>query len=915
MAGKQEPHKSDDQERKIPVFTVLKNNSILKNIYLLNNLPSIFDENSDKSRSNHQVYEESLLVGRHPDCNITLEHPSISRFHVRIHSRPSSRKLSVIDLCSVHGTLVSGKKIEQGVPVELNEGDTVQLGASSRVYMLHWVPLTRAYDLEDPFIPQLDSSVEERVEQTNQDGSFLCVESKQIQPDGFEGLDLLFSDENSKSSVTLRNVSRNRGRLESELALLKSRTDKVPFQSLLVDSTGNSNSEASVFNHSRRSENNQTQSTDDDFEDLDLLFSDESPKSSKKKANHLSPSVPGYVNSSFSHEDEENQTPKVFQEQKSLRPPSINRSRLEPEMAVLKSRTDKVLSRSLLVDSTGKSNSKASVLNPTTIRSEDHQIQSMDNYFEGLDLLFSDESSKTSTKKAKTSAPLLPEYINSSFSDEDKENWAPKMFQEQRSLRPASRKRGRLEPEMALLKSRTDKVSCWSLLVDSTGKSNSNAAVLNPTLRSENNQILSMVNDFEGLNLLFSDEGSKSPVKKTNPPAPPIPEYTNSSFSDGDRQNRTPKVFQRQRYLRLASRNGARLEAELAACKSRTDKVPFLSLLADSTGKGNSKSSVLNPTLGSKNNQSQATGDDFERFDLLFSDKFSKSSRKKENPSAPPVPADISTSFSDEDKENNTPKLFQKQRSLRPASRNQARLEPGLAILKSRRDRVPLRPLVVNSNDKSNSKSCVLNPTLRSGKSINYPPTIEKNNAGREENKKWTMVVDSACLLNKESRKALQLLQGLKGTQLIIPRIVIRELDCKKQCWSLFRRKTQVSSALQWIEECMLNNESWIHVQSSVEEGSLLEIVSPTAEDHILECALFFRNIKNDGQLVLLSDDITLKIKAMAEGLICEPAEDFRGSLVNPFSERFLWADSSPRGATWTCVDDIVLREKYYPCH
>lgn len=50
--------------------------------------------------------------------------------------------------------------------------------------------------------------------------------------------------------------------------------------------------------------------------------------------------------------------------------------------------------------------------------------------------------------------------------------------------------------------------------------------------------------------------------------------------------------------------------------------------------------------------------------------------------------------------------------------------------------------------------------------------------------------------------------------------------------------------------------------------GSLMEIVSPTAEDHILECTLFFRRIKNDGQLVLLTNDTALKIKAMAEVLL-----------------------------------------------
>ena len=106
---------------------------------------------------------------------------------------------------------------------------------------------------------------------------------------------------------------------------------------------------------------------------------------------------------------------------------------------------------------------------------------------------------------------------------------------------------------------------------------------------------------------------------------------------------------------------------------------------------------------------------------------------------------------------------------------------------------------------------------------------------------------------------------------------------------------------LEWIERCMVETTSWIHVQSLAEDGRLtaptppaspqssfsegsgsfsygttsllpflclgssMEVVSPTTEDHILECALLCRKVKSDGQLVLLSDDISLKIKAMAE--------------------------------------------------
>lgn len=129
--------------------------------------------------------------------------------------------------------------------------------------------------------------------------------------------------------------------------------------------------------------------------------------------------------------------------------------------------------------------------------------------------------------------------------------------------------------------------------------------------------------------------------------------------------------------------------------------------------------------------------------------------------------------------------------------------------------------------------------------------------------------------------------------------LVLRELDCMKRRASFFRRATEVSAALEWIEDCMANAKSWVHVQSSVEEtrpmaptppatappclfseengffpvGSVLssprwglaEIVSPTAEDHILECALVSKRTNRDGQLVLLSNDLTVKIKAMAE--------------------------------------------------
>ncbi|KAJ7943574.1 FHA domain-containing protein PS1 [Quillaja saponaria] len=84
------------------------------------------------------------------------------------------------------------------------------------------------------------------------------------------------------------------------------------------------------------------------------------------------------------------------------------------------------------------------------------------------------------------------------------------------------------------------------------------------------------------------------------------------------------------------------------------------------------------------------------------------------------------------------------------------------------------------------------------------------------------MVVDTSALMNKESRKSLKPLEGVKkGTQLIIPIMVIRELDCMKRHDSLCRGTTEASSVLEWIEECMIKMKWWIRGQSSVEDEKL----------------------------------------------------------------------------------------------
>jgi hypothetical protein len=133
---------------------------------------------------------------------------------------------------------------------------------------------------------------------------------------------------------------------------------------------------------------------------------------------------------------------------------------------------------------------------------------------------------------------------------------------------------------------------------------------------------------------------------------------------------------------------------------------------------------------------------------------------------------------------------------------------------------------------------------------------------------------------------------------------VIRELDSMKQREGLFRRSTKATSILQWIEECMARESWWIHVQSSADmfpvaptppatpsaqrideeieissgsfnpmmalfgprsSAALADMISPRPEDRVLDCALLVSRVRSNEKVVVLSNSVTLKIKAMAE--------------------------------------------------
>jgi hypothetical protein len=81
------------------------------------------------------------LFGRLPNCDIVMEHPSISRYHAVIQykaseSANSKRGFYLYDLGSTHGTIVNKIQIEPRRYYRLRVGYVMKFGGSSRLYIL-----------------------------------------------------------------------------------------------------------------------------------------------------------------------------------------------------------------------------------------------------------------------------------------------------------------------------------------------------------------------------------------------------------------------------------------------------------------------------------------------------------------------------------------------------------------------------------------------------------------------------------------------------------------------------------------------------------------------------------------------------------------------------------------------------------
>ena len=89
------------------------------------------------------------VFGRLPSCDISLEHPSVSRYHAVIQykqsdSSNSERGFYIYDLGSTHGTTVNKSPLEPKRYYRLRVGYVFKLGGSSRLFILQVSTFTSA---------------------------------------------------------------------------------------------------------------------------------------------------------------------------------------------------------------------------------------------------------------------------------------------------------------------------------------------------------------------------------------------------------------------------------------------------------------------------------------------------------------------------------------------------------------------------------------------------------------------------------------------------------------------------------------------------------------------------------------------------------------------------------------------------
>nr|GEX57804.1 hypothetical protein [Tanacetum cinerariifolium]GEZ01608.1 hypothetical protein [Tanacetum cinerariifolium] len=1061
----------------VPSFTVLKNGSILKNIILLN-----------KSSSSSSQEEQILLAGRHPHCNITLGHPSISRYHLRIHSNPQLHSISVFDLSSVHGTWVCGMRVKPGVFVRLKEGDTVKIGGSSRLYELHWVPINTLSEACDVYaVKQGESENQDEKDDTcSLDDDMVGLEwplEDKVQDSPFKKLDPLIcsvseylsssgddtevehssssneSNEGNKNgqvfstildqpeSVVVQTVPavhdfNSMSELEpqidgvnkediSELVVncSKSSCDATELEPSSPWGTGNEigdvfapalahsplvvfegMSETEVSDSLDKSEDQLNwfrDNVNDEFELQSDGIIKQDPVSvlscfkslcDDAEVEHSSPKKTGNINGEL-FTAVSIQSPFVVSEAISEAEVSDSLDKSKDESYWLRGNLSNEFEQ--LGYGTMKEDlisvAAFDALNQNIARSDEINMgneieqvseQEIDNWlrdnisneFEKLsngtvkDDMVSvalSEDIKTCEKDASDkeiarddeidmgneNEPLIQQEIDiGCVKGDDDESFTPSreggkevnvgcVFEQRNQIKTTDEsasvilfdgldKEADISNEFGLLSHSAMKGDPLSVAPFDVVKTHEKDVLNQGVARSDE---IEMGNQSDVVIQQGIDNGSISVA--LNDDVKGDEEEPFMADMAGAEEVNLGCEFEQMNKMNIMDESASVILFD--GLDNEVDMGIKFELIDDEIMKNQSVFEAI------------PDGTDLDQEQTL-----TPVSRVKEvcmnlealmNGS---VPTNLFDSLDENEFEFFTPDKENKNPEDRSGKSLQKRWKKAVSpIINEEKDIFGFSKSLLTNVDESKSvftmdeRKFASNSLLqrspntdkvdpfahceevlfsseketKSGQvemeascnSIIYPETVQKvtdscQNVLGGAKKSWTMVVDTSTLLHDESLKHLKLLKGIKGTQLFIPKTVIRELMDLKSQYAFYKSSTvKASLALQWIDESMVTTSWWIHIDDEI-------LHHPQAETEVLQSALHLCKEISDGKIIILSNDLTLKIKAMAEGVMCEEAEEFRRSLVNPFSERFMWVGSSARGLTWSCVDDVV--RNYHRC-
>ncbi|CAN6374365.1 unnamed protein product [Urochloa humidicola] len=976
-----------DGDSPIAAFAVSRNGVVIKHVFL--NAPPLSPVNGGGGEE-EELEDPPVTVGRHPDCHVLVDHPSVSRFHLQLRARRRQRRITVTDLRSVHGTWVSGQRIPPHTPVDLAAGDTLRIGASKREYRLLWLSLREALEMDDaPYMPPLTEDKEEP--HACQEASSQLVASDLRESVGMKAHqetsqqiileDIAFPAKVIPSAPPLpdfaQSFSVEESNDNSEGVTVDVLVDKnpisEPFGSLVVKEMpaeltnagrpAQSDKQDASNQVSKRSKLKSVKSLCIDTgrsRDRNSALSYSSQKGDQNEIIVCSEScgaectacIALFGISEFERGEEKEEI--VSEDKGCMNPPDsitmegnkkeLNTENYGPEDSV----DSKIQERLGLFDSALPLHFQ----NGTFTDKEVPQWSAVNVNTE------SEPVSENITTPEMKHDGLVHLNLEGSFSN--KENIAPNMIAEgPESYQPDSTICGNLFDNLNTEGIEGNEEIC------PLDKENITPNVSDHDNISENeNSILNTGNQMK----------SNEPVSENLSPVTPADKnlqkcqidcmpISHLEFKDDillDRENSVPAPGM------YAATSPVRQE-DLSSDENMTPASKVKPIVRTVLGSRMDNSvSAKNTSKKEKCNVVSAKSEKLHTvdYDVFYSDKENltpvSSAGMKARKCLPKnfvVDADQDQEAFCSDKENMTPQSSAP-RKTRDMSENRARVES--AITKKRvADRLPFQTLLSNSPLAPASSlhcNCAASDLAikLEDKLSNIPLQNQESGRAGQGTKAWTMVANTDCLLDDKSRKSIMLLKGIKGTHLFIPRIVIRELDSMKQREGLFRRSTKATAILQWIEECMVTESWWIHVQSSSEmfpvaptppatpsaqrideeikvgsAGSfnpmaalfsprsfeLADIISPKPEDRVLDCALLLNKLRNNHNIVVLSDSVSLKIKAMAEGMICEGAKEFRESLMNPCSSRFMWAASAPRGSAWSRLDATALAEDYYNSH